>query len=104
MQNDECRMQNEKRDRLREQVRRLAALGPLPLEANAAVPAIRDYQDLLKSLGGRVNDEEAAALCRILPATEESCFGLAWTVLHLVESAPGWPLPHCLKDPHGPDL
>jgi hypothetical protein len=29
---------------------------------------------------------------------DDDCFGLAWTLLHLIESTPGWPLPAALPD------
>jgi hypothetical protein len=28
----------------------------------------------------------------------DDCYGVAWTLLHLIESAPGWPLHDCLQD------
>jgi hypothetical protein len=28
----------------------------------------------------------------------DDCFGLAWSVLHLVETAPGWPIEERLQD------
>ena len=61
----------------------------------ASPEAVKEYQDLLETLSRPLNDDEARTLCRVLPITEDSCFGLAWTLIHFVESAPGWPLTDC---------
>src|SRR3546814_3082236 len=38
------------------------------------------------------SDLEATALAGVLGP--DNCFGLAWTVVHLIESAPGWSVEH----------
>ena len=30
----------------------------------------------------------------------DDAFGLVWPLVHLIESAPGWPLADCLQDPN----
>jgi hypothetical protein len=79
---------------MREAVQKLGALGPLPDSDSADEEQLRLYEDLLKQITPPVSDEEARILVGIFGPDES--YGLAWTVLHLVESAPGWPLRDCL--------
>ena len=81
---------------MRSEVLRLRELGRLPPERTATVDQIREVEDLVKGLSKPATDEEARELVTLFGS--DSCFGLAWRVLHFVESAPGWPLPDCLKD------
>jgi hypothetical protein len=62
------------------------AVGPLPDE-EASVEAIQRSQNLLEQIQGPVTDEEAAAL--LAGFGPDDCYGLAWTLLHLIETAPG---------------
>jgi hypothetical protein len=75
---------------MRQAVRTLASLGPLPASDLAEQGEVERYQELLGSISAPVTDEEAAAL--LLLFGPDDCFGLAWTLLHLIESSPGWPL------------
>ncbi len=69
-------------------------LGPLPAEREASVEQLKAYEVLLHGITKPITDEEARSVaCLFGP---DGCFGLAWTLLHLVESAPGWPLQDCL--------
>ncbi|MCQ8120015.1 hypothetical protein, partial [Methylomonas rosea] len=49
---------------------------------------------LLLSVTKPVSNEEARALVKLFGP--DGCFGLAWSILHLIESAPSWPLTDCL--------
>jgi hypothetical protein len=40
--------------------------------------------------------DEAKALVELFGA--DDCFGLAWTLLHVIETAPGWPILDALGD------
>lgn len=51
---------------------------------------IREFEDLLGKIKSPLTDEEACALVGTFGP--DDCFGLAWTLLHLIESAPGWPV------------
>lgn len=73
-------------------VSKLVALGPLPDEEAADITLLQAFEAALAQVEQPVTDEEALALLPILPPDESSCFGLAWSVLHLVETASGWPL------------
>ena len=79
---------------VRDQVRDLRKLGPLPAEREASVEQLKAYEVLLHAITKPLTDEEARSLACLFGPDE--CFGLAWTLLHLVEAAPGWPLRDCL--------
>jgi hypothetical protein len=67
-------------------------MGPFPDSASAAYEQERleEYHRRLESIAKPVSDDEAEALLGLFGP--DDCFGLAWTLVHLVESAPGWPL------------
>ncbi len=77
---------------IRDEVRQLVALGPLPSESDDSTPEeqLQRQQDLLESISSPVTDEEAKLLLRVFG--DDDCFGLAWTLLHLVETAPHTPV------------
>ena len=70
----------------RKEVEDLVVLGPLPDE-NADEEAIAIHAGLLGKIARPVSDEEAALLVGLFGP--DDCYGLAWTLLHLIESAPG---------------
>jgi hypothetical protein len=76
---------------MRPEVQELVAMGPLPDSASAAgdMMKLEEYGRLLDAISKPVSDEEAEALVRLFGP--DDCFGLAWTLVHLIESAPGWP-------------
>jgi hypothetical protein len=71
---------------IRQSVADFLAAGPLPDEDQSA-EAIQRSQDLLERIEAPVTDEEAAAL--LAGFGPDDCYGLAWTLLHLIETAPG---------------
>jgi hypothetical protein len=73
-------------------VSQLVDLGPLPDEGQADVAHLQAVESALAQVDCPVTGEEALALLSIFPTDESSCFGLAWSILHLVETAPDWPL------------
>ncbi len=76
---------------IRPEILGLGALGPLPSET-ADEATIAQHQIALSKIQGPVSDEEAAFLLELFGP--DDCYGLAWTLLHLIESAPGGaPLP-----------
>ena len=72
----------------------LLGLGPLPGSAAATVPTIQAFEDQLSKVRTPITDEEACALVKLFGP--DDCFGLAWTLLHLIETAPGWPVENAL--------
>lgn len=80
---------------MRQEIQELARLGPLPDSDSAEDEQVRAYEVLLEGIVPPVSDDEARVLVGIFGP--DDCYGLAWTVLHLVESSPGWPLRDCLE-------
>lgn len=81
---------------MRPEINRLVLLGPLSPEPEASVEHLRQVEALLLSVTKPVSNEEARALVKLFGP--DGCFGLAWSILHLIESSPGWPLADCLVD------
>jgi len=84
---------------VRDEVNELQRMGPPPTEEESirnSSPLIEKYQLLLQSIEKPVTDEEARALVGIFGI--DGCFGLGWTLLHLIETAPHWPIYECLKN------
>lgn len=76
---------------MRTSISELVALGPLPDGAAASEDPVRleTYQSLLEGIQPPITNGEAEELLKLFGP--DDCFGLAWIVLHLIESAPGWP-------------
>ncbi|MEU0382903.1 hypothetical protein [Streptomyces chartreusis] len=51
------------------------------------IEVISETQRLLERIPKPVTDDEAQALATLFGP--DNCFGLAWTLLHLIETAPG---------------
>ena len=85
---------------IRQQIRQLQGLGPLPRENSpSATQALLDqYRLLLEGIVKPVSDPEARVLVRLFGPGGDTCYGLAWGLLHLIESAPGWPLIDVVDD------
>ena len=81
---------------MRPEIERLVQLGPLPSEKEASVEHLRQVEALLMSINKPVSDEEARTLVSLFGP--DGCFGLAWTILHLIESSPNWPIAECLAN------
>jgi hypothetical protein len=69
----------------RRAVQDLVNAGPFPSE-EATVEEIERTQRLLEVVTAPVSDEEAQML--LVTFGPDGCFGMAWTVLHLIETAP----------------
>ncbi len=78
---------------IRKHVSELVKLGPLP-SSEAEIDQIGVYEELLASITSPVTDEEAISLVKMFGP--DDCYGLAWTLLHLIETAPNWPIKECL--------
>ena len=74
---------------MRSSVARLVALGQLPIERGAAVPQVQKFEQALQEIEAPLTKAEALALLPVFG--QDGCFGLAWSLVHLIESAPGWP-------------
>jgi hypothetical protein len=76
---------------MRSSVAHLVALGRFPSEHGAAGPEVQEFQRSLEVIEPPLTKEEAIALLSVFG--QDGCFGLAWSLVHLVETAPGWPYP-----------
>jgi len=83
---------------LRYQIERLVGLGRMPSEREATSEVVARYEAAIEALPGRATDDEAIALLKLFPGDHSSLYGLAWTVLHFVETAPGWPIAGALDN------
>jgi hypothetical protein len=81
---------------MRPEIKRLQLLGPLPSEDDATVDHLKLIEPLFKAISKPVSDDEARALVSLLGP--DDCFGVAWSFVHLIETAPNWPLRDCLDD------
>ena len=71
---------------VRGSVNKLVRLGPLPDADSSSPERIQEYQSVLERISPPLTDEEARLLVPLFGTGD--CFGLAWTLLHLIESAP----------------
>jgi hypothetical protein len=88
---------------MRQEVIELGKLGPLPssktiIREQSGQQVIEKYENLIMSLDKPITDAEARVLVNVLGS--DDAFGLVWPLVHLIESAPGWPLADCLRDPN----
>lgn len=81
---------------VRQEINTLYTLGPLPSEHDANPELIRKYEDLYRAIIRPITDEEARLLVKLFGS--DGCFGLASSLIHLIETAPGWPLKDCLNN------
>ena len=85
---------------MREEIKELARMGPLPSYKIAMGPdqleKLERYGLLIVSIRKPVTDEEARVLVSLFGP--DDCFEMEETLVHLIESAPGWPLWDCLED------
>ena len=89
--------------RLSPVVESLVTLGPLPSEPDATEEQLRNIEVKLETIARPVSSQEACELATLFG--DDNCFGLAWSLVHIFESAPGWPIarltsaldPECMK-------
>ncbi|MBX3595645.1 hypothetical protein [Sphingomonas sp.] len=71
-------------------VSELVRYGSLPRADEAEPEFLEGFQSLLLDVVRPVTDEEAIELTKLLGP--DDCYGIAWTLVHIIEEAPGWPL------------
>jgi hypothetical protein len=86
---------------LRAPIPELRELGPFPPEEEATVEEVAAREALVLRIAEPVTDEEARALLPLLGDTEDSLYGLKWSVLHAIESSPTWPIWDALAQAKG---
>lgn len=78
---------------VRREVAELELLGRLPRE-DADEEVFHRFEAALKAISKPVTAEEAAVLMKCFPDSEESAYGAAWSLLHLIETAKPLLLPN----------
>src|SRR4029079_9152022 len=81
---------------IRSEFAALAALGPLPAARSADGAKLFEQEKLLGAIQKPISDDEAKLLIKLFGP--DDCHGTRWTLWHLIESAPGWPMVDCLED------
>ena len=81
---------------IRKEIEEMSALGPLPSEDSRDVELMKKYDKFYRAITMPVTDEEARVLVKLFG--HDGGFGLAPSLMHLIETAPGWPLEDCLRD------
>lgn len=85
---------------VREEIEELRKMGPPPssseLVRSKSVDLVVKYEQLLLSIEEPVTDEEAKVLTGIFG--DDDFFGMCWTLVHLIETAPNWPIDECLEN------
>lgn len=79
---------------IRTEVSELAKLGAFPSSKNVDLALIKRQQELLQHITSPISDAETRELIKLFGP--DDYYGLAWTLLHLIEEAPNWPLVDCL--------
>jgi hypothetical protein len=80
---------------VRTEVQELQKLGPLPSEDEAEVPQLERIEELYRAIARPITDDEARILVELFGP--DGCYGVAFSFIHLIETAPGWPLKDCLE-------
>lgn len=80
---------------VRTEVEELRKLGPLPSEDEAEVAHIEKLEKLYRAIAKPITDDEARVLIELFGP--DGCYGVASSFMHLIETAPGWPLKECLQ-------
>ena len=73
----------------------LAKMGVFPPSKGVDHALVKRRQELLQRITPPVSDDEARELVKLFGP--DDYYGLAWTVLYLIEGAPHWPLADCLS-------
>lgn len=83
---------------VRVEVQELEKLGPLPSENEAEVAQLERIEELYRAIVKPITDNEARVMVGLFGP--DGCYGLASAFIHLIETAPGWPLKECLQEPN----
>ena len=81
---------------VREPVRRLVEMGPFPPESDElSDEVVEGFEKIVRSLPEPVTNEEARALTGVFG--DDGFYDLASYLVHVIETAPGWPLVDALR-------
>lgn len=76
---------------VRTEIAELEQLGPLPSEDEAEVTQLKRIEALYRAIAKPIT---ARVLVELFGP--DGCYGVASSFMHLIETAPGWPLNDCL--------
>ena len=76
--------------KIRPEVQVLVDMGQLPSAMTADSDALEAFDHAVGEVIPPVTVDESLALARLLGPDE--CFGLGWSLIHLIETAPDWPV------------
>lgn len=68
----------------------MARLGPMPSAVSPALNIVGDWESALRALVLPISEADAGVLAGLFG--DDDCYGLAWTLIHVIETTPGWPL------------
>jgi len=71
---------------MRTTIKEILALGPLPASDRASVGQLQSFEAALEAITRPLSQDEATELAKLFGP--DDCFGLAWSLLHLIETAP----------------
>ncbi|MET3109408.1 hypothetical protein AAKU67_004389 [Oxalobacteraceae bacterium GrIS 2.11] len=86
--------------KIRPEIQQMIELGSFPSEDEATTEHLRQLETLFRSVVRPISDDEANELVKLFGT--DGCFGLASSVMHLIETAPSWPIKNCLTDLNNP--
>ena len=81
---------------VRTEIEELGKLGSLPSEDDAQVAQLERIEELYRAIAKPITDDEARVLVELFGP--DGCYGVASSFMHLIETAPGWPLRDCFQD------
>src|SRR6478609_7137409 len=84
---------------MQQAIEALVRLGPFPSHFTATPSQVQAIEEQLSQITSPISDEDACALVKLFGP--DDCFGMEWTLLHLIETAPGWPIASALQDLSG---
>jgi hypothetical protein len=82
---------------IQDAVMKIATLGPLPASSSYDIAKLQTIQDSMRRIKQPISNDDARILIRLFGP--DDCSGLAWTLPHLIETTPDWPLVDCLDQP-----
>lgn len=76
--------------------RNLKVRAPLPSEDEVNVVQLERIDKLCRAITRPMTDDEARVLIELFGP--DGCYGIASSFMHLIETAPGWPLRECQEE------
>jgi hypothetical protein len=81
---------------IRPEIQQLVNWGAFPSSKEIVLENVKEQENLLHAIKPPISDEEARQLANLFGP--DDYFGMAWSLVHLIESASSWPIKECLTD------